>query len=276
MTDYKADLHMHTNYSDGVLSPEKLIDLVIKHKITLISITDHDNVSGLDEAIEYGNLNGIQVITGVEISADIDGNEIHILGYFFDHKNPVFLNFLKESRQRRIERNEKIVEKLNKLGSKINFEDLLSKIGPNSSFGRPHIAMELHDEGFVKTYYEAFFKYIGDDKAAFVKKTNPDSKEVIDIISKCRGLSFIAHPGKNIRDELLMKLIDQGLDGIEVVHPSHDKESMSYFNKVISDKFLLASGGSDFHGGIKNDSAVLGKYFITEKEVLNMKRRLFI
>lgn len=276
MSNYRADLHLHTNYSDGVLSPSKLIDLAKKNNLSVISITDHDNVNGIDEAIEYGNSAGIQVIPGVEISADIDDNEIHILGYFIDHKNPEFLEFLKNSRQMRIERNEKIVNKLNDLGSKISFDDILKKVGSQSSLGRPHIAMELHDEGFVKTYYEAFFKYIGDDKTAFVRKSNPDAKDVIKMISKCKGLSFIAHPGKHIRDEKLLKLIEQGLDGIEVVHPSHDKESMTYFNKIISEKFLLSSGGSDFHGGIKNDSSSLGKFYISGTEIQNMKRRLFI
>jgi len=276
LTNYKADLHLHTNYSDGVLSPSKLIDLAKKNDLSVISITDHDNVNGIEEAIEYGNSVGIQVIPGVEISADIDDNEIHILGYFIDHKNPEFLDFLKNSRQMRIERNEKIVNKLNDLGSKINFDDILKKVGSQTSLGRPHIAMELYDEGFVKTYYEAFFKYIGDDKTAYVRKSNPDAKEVIEMISKCKGLSFIAHPGKYIRDEKLLKLTEHGLDGIEVVHPSHDKESMAYFNKIISEKFLLSSGGSDFHGGIKNDSSCLGKFCISGTEIQNMKRRLFI
>jgi len=276
LTNYKADLHLHTNYSDGVLSPSKLIDLAKKNDLSVISITDHDNVNGIEEAIEYGNSVGIQVIPGVEISADIDDNEIHILGYFIDHKNPEFLDFLKNSRQMRIERNEKIVNKLNDLGSKINFDNILKKVGSQTSLGRPHIAMELYDEGFVKTYYEAFFKYIGDDKTAYVRKSNPDAKEVIEMISKCKGLSFIAHPGKYIRDEKLLKLTEHGLDGIEVVHPSHDKESMAYFNKIISEKFLLSSGGSDFHGGIKNDSSCLGKFCISGTEIQNMKRRLFI
>ena len=95
MLNYRADLHLHTNYSDGVLSPSKLIDLAKKKDLSVISITDHDNVNGIDEAIEYGNSVGVQVIPGVEISADIEDSEIHILGYFIDHKNPEFLDFLK-------------------------------------------------------------------------------------------------------------------------------------------------------------------------------------
>jgi len=275
LTNYRADLHLHTNYSDGVLTPSKLIDLAKKNDISVISITDHDNVNALDEAIKYGNENNVQVIPGVEISAEIENQEIHILGYFINHRDPEILEFLEISRQKRIERNEKIVNKLNSLGSKIDFQNILKKVGSQSSLGRPHIAMELHDEGFVKSYYEAFLKYIGDDKEAFVRKSNPDSGDVIKLISKNKGLSFIAHPGKKIRDDVLMKLINQGIDGIEVIHPSHDKESINYFNKIISEKFLLSSGGSDFHGGIKNDSNNLGRFVISGNEILNMKRRLF-
>lgn len=275
MTSVKADLHMHTNYSDGKLSPIQLIDLSKKSGITIISITDHDNVNGIEEAINYGNDLGIQVIPGVEISADIDDQEVHILGYFMDFRNKKFLDFLSASRKLRLKRNEKIVEKLNTMGSSINFDSIKIKAGVNTSIGRPHIAMELNEEGFVNSYYDAFIKYIGDGKPAFVKKPNPKSSEVINIISESGGLSFIAHPGRLVRDEMLLRLIQEGLDGIEVIHPSHTKEDIEYFSKTAAECFLLTSGGSDFHGGIKNDGKNFGKYFVSMNEVINMKRRLF-
>jgi predicted metal-dependent phosphoesterase TrpH len=275
MTSVKADLHMHTNYSDGRLSPIQLIDLSKKSGITIISITDHDNVNGIEEAINYGNDLGIQVIPGVEISADIDDQEVHILGYFMDFRNKKFLDFLSASRKLRLQRNEKIVEKLNTMGSSINFDSIKIKAGENTSIGRPHIAMELSEEGFVNSYYDAFIKYIGDGKPAFVKKPNPKSSEVIKIISESGGLSFIAHPGRLVRDEMLLRLIQEGLDGIEVIHPSHTKEDIEYFSKTAAECFLLTSGGSDYHGGIKNDGKNFGKYFCSMNEVINMKRRLF-
>ncbi|HMS32781.1 MAG TPA: PHP domain-containing protein [Ignavibacteria bacterium] len=275
MTSIKADLHMHTNYSDGRLTPKQLIELSKKNGITTISITDHDNVSGVEEAINFGNEVGVQVIPGVEISADIDEQEVHILGYFMDFRNKKFLDFLSASRELRIKRNEKIVEKLNTMGSSISFDAILIKAGENASIGRPHIAMELNEEGFVNSYYDAFTKYIGDGKPAFVRKPNPKSEKVINTISESGGLSFIAHPGKLVRDELLMRLIQEGLDGIEVIHPSHTKDDIEYFNKTAAEYFLLTSGGSDFHGGMKNDGKNFGKYFVSMNEVLNMKRRLF-
>lgn len=275
MKPVKADLHIHTNFSDGRLSPVQLIDLSKKTGLTVISITDHDNVNALEIAIQYGNQQGVQVIPGVEISADLNDQEVHILGYFIDYRNQKMLDFLSASRELRINRNEKIVKKLNALGSKIEFNNIREKAGSKTSIGRPHIAMELNEEGFVSSYFDAFIKYIGDGKPAFVKKPNPKSSEVIKIISEMGGLSFIAHPGKMIRDEILVSLINEGLDGIEIIHPSHSKEDIEYFTKMAADHFLLTSGGSDFHGGVKNDGKNFGKYYISMDEIINMKRRLF-
>ena len=259
MKSVKADLHLHTNYSDGKLTPFQLIDLSIKSGLSIISITDHDNVNALEQAVEYGNQKGIQVIPGVEISADLDDQEVHILGYFIDYKNQKMLEFLSASRELRINRNEKIVRKLNEMGSNINFNDIRVKAGAKTSIGRPHIAMELNEEGFVNSYYDAFIKYIGDGKPAFVKKPNPKSAEVI----------------KLVRDGLLMRLIQEGLDGIEIIHPSHSKEDIEYFSAMAAEHFLLTSGGSDYHGGVKNDGKNFGKFCITQEEIINMKRRLF-
>lgn len=275
MKPVKVDLHVHTNFSDGRLSPVQLIDLSKKTGLTVISITDHDNVNALETAIQYGNQQGIQVIPGVEISADLNDQEVHILGYFIDYRNQKMLDFLSLSRELRISRNEKIVKKLNALGSKIEFNNIREKAGAKTSIGRPHIAMELNEEGFVNSYFDAFIKYIGDGKPAFVKKPNPKSSEVIKIISEMGGLSFIAHPGKMIRDELLVSLINEGLDGIEIIHPSHSKEDIAYFTKMAAEHFILTSGGSDFHGGVKNDGKNFGKYYISMDEIINMKRRLF-
>jgi 3',5'-nucleoside bisphosphate phosphatase len=275
MTTFKADLHLHTNYSDGRLSPNELIDLSLKSGISIISITDHDNVNGISEAVRYGKEHGVQVIPGVEISADMEEQEVHILGYFIDYKNKKLLDFLTSSRKLRLRRNQKIVEKLNNLGSGINFNSIISKAGINTSIGRPHIAMELNDEGFVKSYYDAFIRYIGDGKPAYVRKPNPSANEVIRLISEMGGLSFVAHPGKNIRDELMNKLISEGIDGIETIHPSHSKDDIDYFNSIAAENFLLTSGGSDFHGGVKNDGRNFGKYFVSLNEIINMKRRLF-
>lgn len=145
----------------------------------------------------------------------------------------------------------------------------------NGSIGRPHIAAALVDNKYSESYYEAFNKLIGNGKPAYVKKPNIEAKEAIKLISRCGGLSFVAHPGKNIREETLIELIESGIDGIEVLHPSHNASDITYFQNMTGQYFLLESGGSDFHGGKINDDSVLGSYWISEKKINAMKSRLF-
>ncbi len=274
MLPFKADLHMHTSYSDGLLSPYDLIYKAKKNNINVISITDHDNISALKESIPIGKEMGVEVIPGVEISSEINGQEIHILAYFIDPEHQDFISFLKKIQDGRIDRVRKMIAILNDLGSKINSEEFISKFDKSISIGRPHIAQALVEEKFAKTFAEAFMKYIGDNKPAYIKKVNPSYKEAIKIISDAGGLSFIAHPGKFVRDEVMAELIKEGLDGIEIYHPSHSMQDREYFSKIAADNFLLESGGSDFHGATKTDMQNFGKFYIDQEKLLNMKRRL--
>jgi len=271
----KADLHTHTNYSDGKFTPSELVRKAKSSGLNYLSITDHDNVDGLDEAIETGKEIGLEVIPGVELSSDYKGREVHILGYFFDYKNPELLEYLISFRKLRLERAEKIVNKLNNLKIPIKMDEVLDKVKGNTSIGRPHIAFALIDGNYIHNYYEAFVKYIGDGKPAYEKKKNIETKEAIKLISKAGGVSFVAHPGKNIRDEALIEIIEQGIDGIEVIHPSHSPDYVTYFQDFASQYFLLESGGSDFHGGRINDDSILGTFWVSEQKVIAMKNRLF-
>jgi len=272
----KADLHTHSNYSDGSLSPAQLVDLSLNSGIKILGITDHDNVYGLDEAVERGKQIGVQVIPGLEFSADFFGKEIHILAYFIDYKNSKLIEFLSVLRKKRLNRSKQILEKLNVLGCNFKINSVFENLNNSISVGRPHIAMLLVKEGFVNSYNDAFNKYLGDDKPAYIKKPNPPADEIIKLISETGGLSFLAHPGKNFRDELLQEIINMGIDGIETIHPSHSEQDTDYFTSIASENFLLTSGGSDFHGGLKNDIKNFGKYFVSENDLINMKHRLFI
>ena len=271
----KVDLHTHTSFSDGSLTPAQLIDMSYNSGIGILSITDHDNVYALKEAMNRGKEKSVQVIPGVEFSANFNDREIHILGYFIDYTSKRLLDFLNTLRKKRFSRSKQIIEKLNELGCKIKFNFINDNLNSSISIGRPHIAMMLVKEGFVNSYNDAFAKYLGDDKPAYIKKPNPDAGEIIKLISETGGLSFLAHPAKNLRDEFLKEIIKEGIDGIETIHPSHSEQDIEYFNNVASENFLLTSGGSDFHGGLKNDQKNFGKYFITNNELINMKRRLF-
>ncbi len=275
-SDIKADLHTHTHYSDGYHTPEELIKMAKQAGLTNLAITDHDNVDASEEAIEVSHGYGIEIIPGSEISAEHNGKETHILAYYFDHKNEELLDYLKNFRKERLKRAEKIVEKLNELEMSLKIEDVLKQVKGNGSIGRPHIAVALIDGGYVNNYYDAFNKYISDDKPAYVKKPNISTKEAITLINRCGGLSFIAHPGKGLRHHnSLFEMIEFGIDGIEVVHPSHSDHDIEYFREIAGQYFLLESGGSDFHGGRINDPSIIGRYFINEMKLTAMKNRLF-
>lgn len=273
----KADLHTHTNYSDGVHSPEELILKIKDAGINALAITDHDNVDAIEEALELGRQHGIDIIPGCEISSEHNGKETHILAYFLDHKNEELLDYLLNFRRERMKRAEKIVQRLNELNIPIQLSEVLKYVKGNASIGRPHIAIALVEGGYLDNYYEVFNRYIGDDKPAYVKKPNISSKDAIKLINKCGGLSFIAHPGKSLRDSnTLFELIENGVDGIEVIHPSHTDYDIEYFRSIASQYFLLESGGSDFHGGRINDSSILGRFFVSEQKIAAMKNRLFV
>jgi predicted metal-dependent phosphoesterase TrpH len=270
----KTDLHLHTNHSDGALSTEELLTRSRKNGLNCISIVDHDNVSAVGEAIPLGKQLGIEVIPGVELSTIINDYEIHILGYFIDNKNENLLEYLKFFRTERITRAKRIVEKLNKLKIPLKIESVLEQANIGS-VGRPHIASALVEEGYVDTYLQAFSRYIKNGGPAFEKKYTLTPAQAIELINKSGGLSFIAHPGNLMNESLIYYLINIGIDGIEVVHPNHTPETTENLKKIASEYFLLESGGSDYHGGLKNDEHVLGKYTIPTKHVTAMKQRLY-
>lgn len=266
----KADLHTHTTYSDGVLSPFELLDLAKAKGISIISITDHDTVEGIEGAIDYGKNLGIEVIPGVEISSDIDGSEVHFLGYFIDYTNKELNKYLKFFRDERFERAKRIIKKLNKLGISITIDDVLS-ISKNSPVCRPHIAKALLEKGYVKLFNQAFQKYIGDNAPAFEKKIYVAPQSALKIINDAGGLTFIAHPGF-MQEDKLKKIIQLGVDGIEVVHSSHKPFQQKFYKGIVDEYCLLESGGSDFHGGMRNDDDNFGKFVVSSRVVKSIKK----
>lgn len=269
----RADLHMHTTCSDGALTSEELVRRCSEAGLTTISITDHDTVEGIDDAVRVAAEVGIEVIPGVELSVSVGEQEVHILAYFFDHTSRNLLDHLAFYRCERVKRAERIVEKLNGLNVPLRLEAVLEQAG-TGSVGRPHIANALVEEGLTGTYHEAFLKYIGFGKPAYERKIQVSPRAAIDLISSSGGLTFLAHPGTSISEEVLLGLIKEGIDGIEVVHPSHSPERVSFYRGIVSEYYLLSSGGSDFHGGRRNDQQTLGGYFISEDQVAMMRHRL--
>jgi len=215
------------------------------------------------------------VISGVELSANFEDKEVHILGYFVDYKSQRLLDYLTFFRHERIKRAERIVAKLNSLQVPLRIESVMEHAG-TGSVGRPHIAAAMVDEGHTKSYQESFDRYIGNGGPAYERKFQFSPAEAVQLIASSGGLSFLAHPGRYTTDGMLQHLIKAGIDGIEVIHPSHSPEHVAHYRGVASEYYLLESGGSDFHGGKKNDDGSFGSFFVDESKVDTMKRRLFL
>jgi 3',5'-nucleoside bisphosphate phosphatase len=268
----KVDLHTHSNYSDGFFTPMQLLNKAKESGIDIISITDHDSLNGIKEAREYGKKIGMEVIPGVEISSDIKDKEIHILAYFIEPDNEEIEHYLEFFRKERVKRAVRIVEKLNALGLSITIDDVMEQ-AKNSAVGRPHIAQAMLEKNLISNYFEAFYKYIGNAGPAYEKKVHISPQSAFKIINDAGGLSFIAHPG-NMQESILKELIEDGVDGIEVIHPSHSAELVKFYRGIVNEYFLLESGGSDFHGGKREDAHNLGKFHVNPNILENMRKRL--
>lgn len=268
----KVDLHIHTNFSDGFHSPIEVINFVAKKKISVISITDHDTIDGIKETISVASDYGIEVIPGIELSSELDEKEIHILGYFIDIDNSELQTKLKFFKEGRTKRAEKIVNNLNDVGVNISFSDVETQ-SKNSVIGRPHIAQALLNKGYVSNLYEAFNKFLNNDSPVYEKKNFLSVSDAVKIIRNTGGLAFLAHPGKFSKD-IIQKIINQGIDGIEIHHPMINKKQKKLLIQIAEQNLLLTSGGSDFHGGKRNDIHNLGKYFIDLEHLNKIKERI--
>ena len=268
----KIDLHTHTNCSDGIYTPFELIQKAYKRGINVIGITDHDSINGVKDAIEFAKNLDIEIIPGLEISTDVDDKEVHLLAYFIDIENEELKKYLSFFREERMHRANRMVQKLRNLGFSISMNDVLAR-SQNSAIGRPHIAYAMVDLGLVPNYQYAFEKYIGDNGPAFERKIHVSAQSALKLISDSGGLSFIAHPGY-MKENLLLSLINAGIDGIECVHPSHSENQTQFYRGIVNQYCLLESGGSDFHGGKKADDENLGKYLISQNALDTMRNML--
>jgi len=267
----RVDLHTHTNASDGRLSPEELIAAALAAGLSAVALTDHDTLEGYKSAVDAGKKAGIEIIPAIEFST-LDGQqEHHLLGYFLDPENEKLHIYLKSLEKMRLSRAYGIIAKLEELGHKIPAEDVLEVAG-HGTVTRPHIAEVMVKHGIVKSYKAAFDQWIGDGRPACVSKFTKSIYEMIQFIRDIGGVSVLAHPGKNISTNFLHALIDHGLDGIEVVHPRHKKAARAYLQQFADANKLIATGGSDFHGGRK-EKDVLGEIYVSYDVVRLLKKR---
>ena len=255
----KIDLHLHSHFSDGLHSPAKLIELAREKGLCAISITDHDTVASLNEAMDHGTQCDITVLPGVEISAHHQNLSIHILGYGMDLRSADFAEALRDIQKARTERNEKIFVKLQRLGFSISPDDI--SLEHNGQIGRPHIARLLVKKGIVGSENEAFRRLLGNTGAAYAQRKILPVSQAIETINNAGGLSFWAHPGgiglsESALTTLIKEFAQHGLAGIEVYHPVHSKKNIQFMENLCNNLGLLSTGGSDFHGREKDRSSI--------------------
>lgn len=250
------DLHVHTTASDGTMNPREVVLYAKGKNLGAIAITDHDTVDGVALALAAGKELNFRVIPGVEISVDHDNSEMHILGYFQD-PDLAFLNKkLEELQEFRRQRNPKIIKKFNEHGIYISMAEVEAEAG-GQVIGRPHFASLLVKKGYVRDKQEAFDKFLGNGKLAYVKKEKLSPREGIELILEAQGLPVLAHPkylkeqGYAQLDALLAHLVKLGLRGIEAYYTSHDSEDTSAYLQLAAKYSLLVTGGTDFHGANK-------------------------
>lgn len=249
----KIDLHTHSNASDGTLSPGELIKYAYTHGLSGISLTDHDSVSGLDEALEAsGKLKNFYFIPGVELSAEYRGIEIHLIGYAIDWKNNDFLNKLNVIHNARFERLNKMIEKLLKLGIELH-QNHLYKLQTLPNPGRLHVAKVLKDMKVVGSTDDAFRLYLNKNAPAYSPRYKLTPGEAIELIINAGGLPVLAHPGLMNRDDIISVLLQYPLAGIEVYYPSHSNSEIQRYLSLANKNDLLVTGGSDFHAPPDDD-----------------------
>lgn len=244
------DLHLHTNVSDGRLAPSALVAACEKAGVRVISVTDHDSSAGWEEAAGAAARAGIEFVPGVEITSVLNDRDVHVLGYFPTMRAPLLESFLAEQRRDRVRRVRQMVGRLAPLGVHVQLDSVLqeAEANPRRTLGRPQIADAMIARGYVANRDEAFDRYLGHGRPAFVPRLGATPEEVIGLITAAGGLASLAHPGLLDSDEIIPSLILAGLPAIEVFHSEHDAETVRRYRRMADRSRLLATGGSDFHG----------------------------
>ncbi|MFH0917967.1 MAG: PHP domain-containing protein [Candidatus Omnitrophota bacterium] len=245
-----ADLHVHTSCSDGTYTPAQLVKEALARGISALAIVDHDTTEALAQALTQAQGSDLEIIPGIELTAQHENQEIHILGYFLDYDNPELLEKLKLMQLNRIQRVYKIIENLEKLGLKLNPETVFG-ISGKATVGRMHIARALVKDNFVGSTAEAFRKYIGDKSPAYVLGFRLSVPKAIKLIQDAGGVAVLAHPYMLHNDALIGEFVGYGLEGIEVYYPEHSQGMVNFYLDLAKKLNLLVTGGTDFHGSAK-------------------------
>jgi 3',5'-nucleoside bisphosphate phosphatase len=246
-----ADLHLHTQFSDGTFSPEELAQRGSDLGLTAMALTDHDTVEGCEPMSRACQARGIEFTNGVELTSELDGMEIHLLGYFVDIKNETLLKQIKKFQDVRRSRIYEMVAAINKLDIPLKADDVFALANCQAP-GRPHVARALVKDGFCGSLDEAFERFLKRNRPAWVPKFKISAVDAMELIHQAGGLAVMAHPGLNRTDDCIPVLAEQGLDGIECFHSKHTPSTTAHYLAMAEHFNLLVTGGSDCHGNSKN------------------------
>lgn len=268
------DLHVHTTFSDGLLTPEQVIDLALKKNIDGIAITDHDTILGIEPAIAYSNeVGNIKVIPGIELGCIFKDEEVHILGYFIDYKGEKIIDITKRLRRNRIARGLEMIKKINDLGMELTIDEV-KKLSNKDYIGRPHIARALINRGYVTSIQDAFNKWLNRGMPAYIERDTLTLIETINLIHQSNGIAVLAHPGLLIDKEIIYYCIDNGIDGLEAIHSKHNDDDVKFLIEISKKLGIIITGGSDCHGHIIDGDYLLGKYYIDIYDIPITKGRI--
>lgn len=246
-----ADLHLHTQFSDGTFTPEELVLHAQKNGLACIALTDHDTVEGCARAAAACAAVKMEFVPGAELTAEHEDTEVHVLGYFLDTENKPLLERIAQFQAVRQRRIHEMVAALNKMGVPLKVEAVFALANCKSP-GRPHVARALVKEKLIGSLDEAFERFLKKGRPAWVPKTKMSALESVELIHQAGGLAVMAHPGLNRTDEIIPDLVDAGLDGIECFHTKHSTVMSERYLEIAEEYDLLVTGGSDCHGFSKN------------------------
>jgi len=246
----RVDLHLHTTASDGRCSPLELVEQAAAAGLSVMAATDHDTTASVEEVRARAAERGIESIAGIEVTAVEDGRDVHMLGYFLNPADAAFLEFLAGQRRMRVDRVHTIAARLASLGMPVDLTSALAAAGQQSgrAIGRPQVARAMIEAGHVANTREAFDRWLGSDRPAFVSRSGPSPEAVIATIHQAGGLASLAHPGRTQIDARIPALRDAGLDALEAYHSDHDAVTAERYQRMADELGLLITGGSDYHG----------------------------
>jgi predicted metal-dependent phosphoesterase TrpH len=248
----KADLHTHTNASDGDCSAEFLLKRAKQKGLRTIAITDHDTIRGYLKAVDLANELGIELIPGVEISCLWKDREVHILAYNFDVHDEEFESLLRRQSLARKSRMRSIVKELQAQGVDLEYDEVQAE-AYGGNIGRPHAAQVLMKKHYVRSFPEAFVRYLGKPEIKNIETGYADIKDVLAVVKGAGGVLSVAHPGPMYTDLEIEDLLSTGIDGIECIHPSHNFDKQKKYTEMAKSSQLLITGGSDYHGRSKSE-----------------------